>query len=324
MRRAIRKTGRKKNTRPFLSNRSIITKPEFSHAVLAVEAERQAMAEARMNPVIWGRTPALAKRSIGVTSVYNKGNPYYVEPVVTDTSTFELSNLLAYQSSLRTTVRLDRDFTVAGKRFKAMGAPFEWNEKVALYFADGCIDRAKDNIDENPLRGLVNIYHAIVGLYLAHLNRSFDFLDLLKIVQTSLSEGNKMRSKLLLTEFMELVKVITKLYGGVLTMRAPEKVAKAFAKLAPTVDNLEFGDGGPPDTLELMYGSAWAKIQEAVSTGRGFSSSNYGDFDFKQAATEIKSPIPPVDSRPIESQAFSQYMRDRLQPTDLNQLRFTF
>lgn len=261
MRRTGRKTAKKSySSSGTLKRRNIITNLEASHGYLQTQLlkEKQAaLAQERLLKNLIGN-PNLGKRTSTAGSIWETGHlSSYVEPKIQDG---KLVNATDYLNTLRNNVRIDRDFTVKNKRFRVMGAPFDLTPRMGIIWADACIDRGKATND--VVKKLVNAYHGIAGFYLSLLNTSFDLLDLLKIVQTSIQEGNTFRAKMLLDEAGNYVVDYTNKMTSREDESETERLVKRFALLSPTIDNLEWGDGGHPELLETMYGRVWATIQD--------------------------------------------------------------
>lgn len=244
-------------------NRSIITNPAASYETLL---SRYLPFNKTPFAYEYGRTPALAKRSFLASSYAYETQPPWGAVAPKFDAGGTLLNTTDYLNSLKTNARLDRDFTIWGRRFRALGSPFDLDENGAFFLASGIQSRIKDNENIESITLLVNLYHIVVGLYLAFLNRSYEFLDILKSIQSSLAEGNSFQAKLIHTQVVTLLKELQEKLENIGAETELGLLYFAFGKNSPTIDNLEWGDGSPPLEIETLYTKTWedliAKVQE--------------------------------------------------------------
>lgn len=144
--------------------------------------------------------------------------------------------------NVKTLEKMDNDYRIdADNRFHLSVYPYPLEPVAGGGILAACIKRATDaNAKQEHLKGLVLLYHGVLGFYLSHLNLVFDSLAILKEISSIFSSFSVVKAEV-------ITKVTERKFDaqlgeqGTLILRG--KQMTSFAEISPTFNNLIFGEG---------------------------------------------------------------------------------
>lgn len=223
----------------------------------------------------------------GVTNLRNA--PLTRMPVVPIVSGEIVENAFDYNLSLKTSSRLDRDFTHNGRRFIFLGSPFTLTPQLGLAAYELIYKKAAEyQKNGHYLTSLINLYHGITAFYLGLVNRSFDCLDMLREITRHIRNGGDSVGASVCIKTLDEV---SKGWDGNPNPKELELQTKFINVADVQLANLNWGDNKSPLHLldqKMLWESISGRLQHQYQQKMA---ENYGLGQAQGAFPQLANPL---------------------------------
>lgn len=208
------------------------------------------------NCYITNRNPHVYSKAKSVIS-FNEDRGGRWATTAIDLESF-ISKLGEATFNFKTLEKMDNDYRIdADNRFHLSVYPYPLEPVAGGGILAACVKRATEaNAKQEHLKGLVLLYHGVLGFYLSHLNLVFDSLAILKEISSIFSSFSVVKAEV-------ITKVTERKFNDQLdtqeTLVARGKQMTAFAEISPTFNNLIFGEGCFEEIPQAAK-ETWTKI----------------------------------------------------------------